>query len=102
MTSLWREWSGDNPASVILLGPGTFALEEQFFGGEKAIEKELCRALEVFGANQKTTIKEHLVKLSRLLSKSTKPPMYYGNCLYLVTSATAETWYFTVLDNSMS
>ena len=89
MASLWRNWYSDHPASVILLDPGTFTPEDPFLEGGIAMQKEISRALQIFGADQRPAIEGHLDKISRLWSKSTKPPKYYGSCLYLVTSQSA-------------
>jgi thioesterase domain-containing protein/acyl carrier protein len=90
MASLWRNWYSDHPASVILLDPGTFTPEDPFLEGGIAMQKEISRALQIFGADQRPAIEGHLDKISRLWSKSTKPPKYYGSCLYLVTSQSAK------------
>ncbi|PYH94048.1 non-ribosomal peptide synthetase [Aspergillus ellipticus CBS 707.79] len=85
MALRWEKWCGSNPASVILLDPGTYRPEDIPFDDATKRDDTIRSSLGMAGmeTTDMAPFEEHFAHHARALRMSRRPPVYQGRSLYL-------------------
>jgi thioesterase domain-containing protein len=97
MASMWHELFASDPASLILLDPGTYEPSIVNEMDSSIVDKEMEYAFQLLGRDQKAYVLQHFKKLGPLMRSLTEKPDYHGTGLYIasneaVSSGVAQWW----------
>jgi amino acid adenylation domain-containing protein len=90
MTLLWHKRCGTDPAALLLLDPATYSTKT-LYAHDTHGKKEISHALEIFGKDQESFVKNHFQKIAPMLRSSEISARYSGRCIYVGTKESAAT-----------